>query len=431
MIAVALPDIQRTFDVSVTATAWLVTLYLITMAVGQPIGGRLGDSFGRRPVYMTGLLGFGLASLGGVVAPTLVWLIVFRVLQAVFGTLVLPNGIALVREAIPAQRRGLAFGMVGLFASVAAASGPPLGGVLVDLFGWESIFWANVPIVAIAMVLGWRSLPRVRMERDRERGGVFDFGGVVLLGLSLSALIVTPTLLQQDRSGLAAAMAIVVVALGWAFVRWELRVRAPVVDVRLFRRPHFAAACASILLGNTVMYATLLGIPQYLEGVRGDSVRTTGIMLAAMSVFAAFSAPFGGRLTDGHGRWLPAVTGASLILVGTAAVALGMDLDSDGALIAALMVLGLGLGIAGAPIQTAAVESVPERSAGAASGIYSTSRYIGNVLGSSVLAMVLAGHAAHMDAQRFVLLFAGLTVVAVAAVFAHANVAPRQQGSPA
>lgn len=162
MIDVALPDIQRAFDVSVTSTAWLVTLYLIAMAVGQPIGGRLGDTLGRRPVYLAGLGWFAAASLGAMFAPSLPWLVVFRLQQALAGTLVFPNGAALVREAIPVHRRGLAYGMVGL---------------------------------------------------------------------------------------------------GWRFVERERHARNPILDLSLFRSAHFRAACASILLGNLVMYTTLLALP--------------------------------------------------------------------------------------------------------------------------------------------------------------------------
>ena len=423
MIAVALPDIQKTFDASVTSTAWLVTIYLIAMAVGQPIGGRLGDLYGRRPVYLIGLLWFAAASLGCAFAPDLVWLIVFRLQQAIAGTLVFPNGAALVREAIPEGRRGMAFGMVGLAAATAAASGPPLGGILAATLGWASIFWANVPLIAIALVLGWRCLPRGSGSGGGRRR--FDVAGTALLALSLSTLIMIPTLLKIDRLAIAVLAAVAVAGFGWSFVRWERRVAAPLVDMSLFGRPHFAAACASILLGNLVMYTTLLAIPLYLEGVRDQSLRTTGLMLAAMSAFAAFSTPLGGRWADRHGRWLPAVTGASFVFCGALLLAIGVLVAGTVLLVIALTVLGLGIGISGAAVQTAAVESVPGASAGSASGIYSTSRYIGSVVGSSVLAMVFVRQPDSGDARQFVLIFAGLAVVAIAGIVANANVASR------
>src|SRR4051794_6994015 len=154
MIAVALPEIQHSFGVSVTATSWLVTLYLAAMAAGQPIGGRLGDQLGRRPVYLFGLAWFAIASAGCAFAPNLAVLIIFRTQQALAGALSFPNGTAMVREAIPEARRASAYGMVGLGVGMAAASGPPIGGLLVHYFGWSAIFWANVPVVIAALILG-------------------------------------------------------------------------------------------------------------------------------------------------------------------------------------------------------------------------------------------------------------------------------------
>jgi EmrB/QacA subfamily drug resistance transporter len=430
MIAVALPDIQRAFDTSVTATAWLVTIYLIAMAVGQPIGGRLGDQYGRRPVYLVGLAWFAIASLGCAFAPGLGWLVAFRVQQAMAGTLVFPNGAALVREAIPADRRGLAFGMIGLSASVAAASGPPIGGVLAHAFGWASIFWVNLPLVALVIVLAWRSLPQ-RHGPGPARSRL-DLGGIGLMTVALGTVMLTPTLLNVDRPALAAGVVLVGVAAGWAFVRRERRVAAPIVDLALFRRQHFAAACASILLGNLVMYTTLLAIPLYLEHARGESSSRTGLMLGAMSMLAALATPVGGRWSDRQGRWQPAVAGAAVTCAGTFLIGLALLAGGAPLLVAALAVMGLGLGIAGAPVQAASVESVPAAQSGSASGIYSTSRYVGSVIGTSALALLFATEPDPTDTGRFVALFMALGVVAIAGILANSRIADRDPAtSPA
>lgn len=430
MIAVALPDIQQAFDTSVTATAWLVTIYLITMAVGQPIGGRLGDQLGRRPVYLAGLAWFAIASLGCAFAPGLGWLIAFRVQQAMAGTLIFPNGAALVREAIPAERRGLAFGMVGLSASVAAASGPPIGGVLAHAFGWASIFWVNLPLVALVGALAWRSLPeRIGTAPARRR---LDLAGIGLMTVALGTVMLTPTLLNFERPALAAGAVLAGIAAGWAFLRQERRVAAPIVDLDLFRRRHFAAACASILLGNLVMYTTLLAIPLYLEHARGESASRTGLMLGAMSMLAALATPAGGRWADRLGRWQPAVAGALVTCVGTFLVGLALAAGGSALLVVALAVMGLGLGIAGAPVQAASVESVPAAQSGSASGIYSTSRYVGSVVGTSALALLFASEPDPGDTGRFVALFMALGVVAIAGIVANSRIADRDPAtSPA
>ncbi len=423
MIAVALPDIQRDFGVSVTATAALVTLYLVAMAVGQPIGGRLGDLYGRRRVYLIGLLWFAVASAGCAFAPSLPLLILFRTQQALAGALSFPNGAAMIREGVPEERRGSAFGVISLATGLAAASGPPLGGALVHAFGWPAIFWANVPVVGMALLLGWQSLPRRRIDRGERPP--FDVAGSALFAASLGAVILIPTLVKQGQPLLALAAGVAGIALGIAFARWELRAVAPVVDMRLFTRPHFAAACASIGLSNLVMYTTLLALPLYLEDVRGYGVQVAGFTLVALSAFAALWGPIGGRWTDQRGRWLPAVFGAVILLAGTLLLTVGITRPGLTWVVVSLAAMGLGLGVSGAPVQTAAVESVPQARTGSAAGIFSTSRYLGSVIGSTVLALVFIQHPEPGEVMPFVALFAGLSVVAVTGVVANSRVAER------
>ncbi len=179
MIAVAVPDIVDDFDTTVGTVGWLVTSYLLALAVVQPVAGKLGDRHGRRAFVLGGLAIFGVASLGAALAPSLAFLIVFRVLQAVSGAVVFPNGAGLIRELVPADRRGGAFGIVGGSIALAAGLGPLIGGVLVAAGGWRAIFLVNIPFVAAALAIAWRAVPR--------RPGVvattaFDWLGAALLG---------------------------------------------------------------------------------------------------------------------------------------------------------------------------------------------------------------------------------------------------------
>jgi EmrB/QacA subfamily drug resistance transporter len=428
MIAIALPEIQHAFDVSVTATTWLVTIYLVAMAVGQPIGGWLGDAAGRRRVYLIGLAWFAVASAGCAFAPSLPVLILFRMQQALAGAMSFPNGAAMVREAVPEQRRATAFGIIGVATGLAAASGPPLGGILVHLGGWSAIFWANVPVVALSLLLGWLGLPWTRAVSVRT--GRFDWTGSLLFAAALSAVIAIPTLIKLGRPALAIVAGAGGVLLGWWFARWELRAAAPVIDLRLFARSQFAASCASIGLANLVMYTTLLALPLYLEQVRGEGVRVAGLTLAAMSALTALLGPFGGRWADRSGRWLPAVAGAVCLVGGVLVLTLAMRGTSLLPVAGALGLMGIGLGIAGAAVQTAAVESVPAERTGSAAGIYSTARYMGSVAGSMALAIVFVDPPSAGAATPFVALFAGLVIVALLGVFANSRIATRERSNP-
>jgi MFS family permease len=345
-------------------------------------------------------------------------------MQALAGALSFPNGAAMVREAVPQERRGAAFGMIGMATGVAAASGPPLGGLLVHGFGWAAIFWANVPVIAVALVLGWRSLPKRRTRRTtRPR---FDMAGTALLASSMTVVILVPTLLKFGTPLLAIGAGCLGLVIGWIFVRWELRARSPVVDVRLFSSPQFAAACAAVGLGNLVMYTTLLALPLYLEVVLHRSVQASGFVLVALSALSALCGPIGGRWTDRAGRWMPAMFGGVAMLVGVVTITSGVGSASVAVIVAGLAIMGIGLGVSGAPIQTAAVESVPIETTGSAAGIFSTSRYLGSVLGSSILAALFAQHSDDLSSDRFLVLFAGLSVAALGGIFANSRIAGRQ-----
>ena len=153
MLAVALPGVIAEFGADVATAGWLMTAYLLALAVVQPVAGKLGDRFGRRGFMLGGLAVFGLASLGAAMAPSLPVLIAMRTAQAVAGAVVFPNGAGLLRQVIPAERRGRAFGTMGALLSLAAALGPPLGGVIVTLGGWRAIFLVNLPVILAALAV--------------------------------------------------------------------------------------------------------------------------------------------------------------------------------------------------------------------------------------------------------------------------------------
>jgi EmrB/QacA subfamily drug resistance transporter len=388
MIAVALPAVMRDLDTGVATAAWLVTGYLIAMAALQPVAGKLGDRFGRRRLVLAGLVYFGLASLGATVASNLPLLIAFRVQQAIAGAIALPNATAIVREVLPTGRRASGYGLIGGAAGLAAALGPPLGGVLVDAFGWRSIFFANVPLVAAALLLGWRYLPRTAGARS---AAAFDWGGALLLSALLLGLtgLLTVGVRALDAVGLAAAAA-ALLALALLFVRRELAHPDPLLRPALLAHRGFAAASGAVATSNMAMYATLLTVPMLLSERAGWTSAQVGVALSTLSVGMAVFTPIGGRLADRLGRRWTTVAGLALLTLGALPMALLGPAMPVASLLASLGVVGVGLGLSSAPMQTAAVESVAAEETGAASGVFSTSRYLGSIAASIVLA-ALAG----------------------------------------
>jgi MFS family permease len=374
MIAVALPRLIDDLHVSLASAAWLVTAYLIAMAALQPLAGRLGDRLGRRRLILGGLAWFALASAGAALADSLPALIVFRVQQAAAGALIVPNGIALLRQAVPAERLGARMGLMGSVIAIGAAVGPPLGGVLVALGGWRSIFLVNLPLALIAIVLGLRAMPR---DTPRPSG--------------------------------AEAHA------------------APLRALALFRRRAFAGATGAIALSNFGVYVTLLSLPVLLTRREGWDSSTVGVVLAAMSVAMCVASPLGGRLSDRLGRRVPAVWGLSLASLGLLPLAFAPATLPLPLFILCLVAIGGGTGMSAAALQVIAIESVGLGSAGIASGLFSTARYAGGIAGTSLLAGPLAPDAHGLGGFGLLL---SVMAVAVAASVLLALAVPGGRTAP-
>lgn len=385
MIAVALPRVIADFHSSLSAAGWLVTGYLIAMASLQPVAGRLGDRIGRRPFVLGGLALFAVASLAAAVAPDLPLLIFFRILQAVAGALVFPNGIALLREHAPPAKLAGRLGLVGAALPLAAAAGPLVGGLLLALGGWRTIFLLNLPLLVVPLALGWRTIPRRHGEHRSER---FDAGGAVWL----SALLVAGAWVLINGLGDvggAVALAVACAAAPLLFGQ-ELRHPKPLLQPRLFAHAPFLAANGGVALSNLAMYVTLFALPLLLAR-RGDwTSARIGLALAALSLATFLFSPFGGRLAERLGARTPGVVGLTLLTVSLVPLALAPATISRAALVATLIGAGVGLGLSSAPLQAAALESVEVSAAGIASGIFSTSRYLGSITGTALLAGPLA-----------------------------------------
>lgn len=410
MIAVALPRVMAEFDAGVAAAGWLVTGYLIAMAALQPVAGKLGDRLDRRWLVLAGLAAFGLASLGAALATSLAVLLACRLLQGVAGAVALPNATALVRGLVPAERRAASFGAIGAAAGLAAAVGPLLGGLAVTAADWCAVFLLNVPLVGVALALGWRAIPR----RPAARPALpFDLAGALLLCLvlGLGALLLQGRAEQVTDPALAGAvLAGAALLLGWR----EARHPDPVVPWRLFGRRAFAAANAAVATSNLAMYVTLLALPLLLAAQDGAGGLQAGVLLTVLSATMALAAPLGGRLADRFGRRRPAVAGLLLLTLGLLPPALAGGAPALPPLVAGLGLAGLGLGLAGASLQTAAVEAAGLAAAGVGAGFFSTSRYLGSIAGSALLAGLLGAGGAGGFAAVFLLVVAAALLSALA-----------------
>jgi EmrB/QacA subfamily drug resistance transporter len=376
MLVVALPAIARDFHASVADTAWLITTYLIAMAALQPIGGRLGDRFGRRKLMLAALAYFGLASIGAALSSGLVMLAFFRLQQAVAGAIITPNGLGMLRYAA-GNRAGVQFGVMGTISGLAASSGPLIGSFLVPI-DWRLTFGINIPIVVLALILATANLPE---EADRARSKArFDIVGVVALGLLLvgTAWVLT-SLGRGGPDALAIGIAVAVVIGFVAFMRYENAREDPALPPSLFLIRSFTAANVAMCFSNLALYATLLALPILLADREPILV---GVSLFALSAAAVVLGPIAGALLDKYGARWPTMLGGVLIVSGSIATGLVVTNAELVALLLSVLVLGSGVAFTFPATRLAALDVVPARHAALATGVVSTSRYFGGMLGA-------------------------------------------------
>jgi len=421
MLAVALPEIRDDFHLSHAEIGWLVSAYLIAMAVAQPIGGDLSDRLGRRRVLRFGLIGFLVLSLAAAAAPNFWLLIAFRTAQAIVGAVVIPTGMAMVRESVPVRQLGQANGITGSLLSLAAATGPLLGAAFLALGSWRFIFFANLPIIALALFAQWRlNYPATPGTQPlRSARGLLDWPGALLFSATLISLTTLLNSLRgDDLVGLALGVAGTIGFVLLFFWR-QRRTDKPLAGWRLFRLTSYRAATVNVMLMNLVMYTTLLTIPFFIRELQEKGNGTTGLLLGSMSILMAFLAPASGWLSDTHGRRLPAVAGAVIAFGATLIIVFGLRTDVSTAFLAgALALVGMGVGLTFGPSATAAIESAPREQAGIAAGTNSMMRYLGSIVGAGLLAGILSTDGAVPGIGVFRAVFIIVAVIAALAVVA-------------
>ncbi len=384
MIAVALPEIASEFDTDpAVVTQALVTSYLVAAIVLQSPAGKLGDRLGHARMVTTGQDLVGAGAVLGFLSTSLAGLTMARILMAAGGAVLVPSTVALLRRALPPERRGRAFGAFGAVMALAAALGPLVGGTLVDAFGWRSVFVANLPVLAVSVLLG--ALARhVPVLPDRSPPPEFDWLGSILLGTALTAIVLG---LRPD-GGHSVLMLATGVVVRVPFVLWERRARDPVVEFAVFRSVSFSAGTLLIAVQNLVMYALLFEVPLIAEDVLGLGARATGQVLVTLMLAMVLVSPLAGRLVDRIGARAVAVAGSLATLAGIAVLA-GVDLTATNQVAMPLALLGIGLGLATPAAQSASITAISGEQAGMAAGIGSTMRYLGGLVGVAMMSVVL------------------------------------------
>jgi EmrB/QacA subfamily drug resistance transporter len=386
----ALPRMQRDLHANLASLQWTVNSYGIAFAAGILTAAALGDRFGRRRVFNLGLTLFTLSSAACAVAPGTAELTVARTVQGLGAAAVLPLSLTILTTAFPPQRRGLIVGIYGGLAGLAVASGPVVGGVVTEGLNWHWIFWLNVPIGIVAVAFAVRLLPESHGAPER-----LDLPGVSLVTAGVVSLVWA--LVRANDVGWWSPEIVSTLLAGCvllvAFVRWERRVREPMVPMRLFRNRAFAVGNVTMFLMSGATFAAAFLITQEFQFARGYSPVSTGLRLLPFFGTPMVVSPLAGALSDRIGRRPIMVSGLALQALGFAWVAARGSLHTSWIeLVTALLVAGIGVSMALPTVPTAVLNSVAESEMGKASGISYMAQRFGAVFAIAIASAVFSAH---------------------------------------
>jgi EmrB/QacA subfamily drug resistance transporter len=387
-VNVALPAIQQSLQTSTVTLQWIVNGYTLSLAVLLVTGGRLGDLFGRRRLFIIGIVIFAAASAAIGFAPSALWTLAWRIVQGLGAALLMPATLSIITNMFAATERGRAIGIWTGVSAVSLAVGPMAGGLLVENVGWRSIFFINPFIAAGTVAVALRA---VRESRDETAVRTVDIPGLIALTVGLGALMVG--LVQVNNWHLTSTREIGLFALSLAslasFIVIEMHHRAPMVDFGLFRSRVFVGAIVMGFVAFFALFGVMLYSTLYMQNIRGYSPFQTGIRFLPAIVMVIVISPFSGRLADRVGPRLPVTVGmavlAGSLLLGTLITVTSSYLI----LFMSLTALGLGVGLALPPLSTATMNSVGEAKAGVASGIMTMFRMVGGTLGAAIMGVLI------------------------------------------
>jgi EmrB/QacA subfamily drug resistance transporter len=397
IVNVALPSIEREFGVSAGTVQWVVSGYALTFGLALVPAGRLGDTVGRRRMFLIALSAFVLTSALTGAAQTASWLLAARLLQGVAGGMLIPQNVGLIQDLFRGAERARAFGVLGSVVGLSTATGPVVGGLILDLAGatdgWRWVFYVNVPIGLVALVLAARLVPA--SSTAGTRGTHLDLVGSLLLGAGVLGLLLPVVSNESGGAGWLWWLLVPAALLLVAFTRWEVRAaragRAPLLDPQLARTAGFPTGSAIALVYFTGFTGIWVVLALFFQDGLGYSPLRSGLAVTPFALGSAVSAVFAGRAVPRFGRWLN-VSGLLAAAVGMVATALVLRrVGGDAAAWVAagpLLVAGLGGGMVVSPNTTLTLESVPARMAGAAGGALQTAQRIGAAVGTALLATV-------------------------------------------
>ena len=383
-VNIALPVIGTEFAADAIVLSWIPAAFLLAAAMVAVPFGRIADIYGMKKVFIYGVILFTVASLLSALAASAEALILFRIFQGIAGGMIFVTGLAIITSVYPANERGKAIGINIATVYIALSLGPVLGGIMTHALGWRSLFAAMVPLGILILVVAFRKL---HGEWAASRGERFDLTGSVVYSLSLAMLLYGFSILP----GLLGFLLVVLGIIGFAgFVRFELRVESPLLNVRLFRNQTFAFSNLAALINYSANWTVGFLLSLYLQFIKGLDPQSTGLVLVAQPVVMALFAPIAGRLSDRFPVQRLASLGMAFSTIGLFIFTFVTEDSSIAVVSGGLVVIGLGFAFFSPPNTTAIMGSVEKRFYGVASAMVSTMRLLGQMLSMGLVLLVFA-----------------------------------------
>ncbi|MER7230850.1 MFS transporter [Streptomyces olivaceus] len=389
IVAIANPAIQNDLGASLADVQWITNAYFLALAVALITAGKLGDRFGHRQTFLIGVAGFAVSSGAIGLSSSIGAVIVFRVFQGLFGALLMPAALGLLRATFPAEKLNMAIGIWGMVIGASTAGGPILGGVLVEHVNWQSVFFINVPVGILAVVLGVLILLDHRAE-NRPRS--FDILGIVLLSASMFALVWA--LIKAPEWGWGSGQTwlyIIGSVVGFAlFSFWETKVREPLIPLAMFRSVPLSAGVVLMVLMAIAFMGGLFFVTFYLQNVHGMSPVDAGLHLLPLTAMMIVASPLAGAAITKVGPRIPLAGGMTCTAIAMYGISTLQTDSGSGVMSLWFALLGLGL----APVMVGATEVIvgnaPMELSGVAGGLQQAAMQIGGSLGTAVLGAVMA-----------------------------------------
>jgi EmrB/QacA subfamily drug resistance transporter len=419
VVNMILPVVNTDFGSSVATIEWVVIVYLLVVSGLLLTFGRLGDLYGHRRIFLGGFLIFVLSSMACGMAQQEGWLIAFRGIQAIGAAMLAANSPAILTKSFPPEQRGQALGLQATMTYLGLTVGPSLGGWLTTQLSWRAVFYINVPVGGLALLLGYLFVPRDEGHGEAEQ---FDLRGAGLFMAGLTMLLLA--LNQGGTWGWGSLLVIGPLLVGLfllaIFVWLELGIPAPMLDLTLFRVRLFSAATAAAVMNYMCLFSITLLMPFYLIQGRTLSPAQAGVVLSAEPLVMAIVAPLSGSFSDRIGTRIPGTLGMGILSLGLWLLSRLQETTPLNQVALILAVCGLGIGLFTSPNNSALMGSAPRNRQGIAAGILATARSVGMVIGfglaGAIFTTVLAGHAAVANPWLFAGVragFLGATLVGI------------------